>query len=842
MSAPSRTKEERIARKAGEPVNGGRVGAKAAGSGGSVPVRALLGGGVFVGLRRRPWGIARAAFGGRGRERGGTGSVNLAARAGRWSVEHWKSATVFWIVLVVVAVAAGRVAGTHKLTDSEQATGETARAEQILAGAGFATPANEAVLVRSSTLTAADPAFRASVRAVLVRLRSMPQVTNLRTGAAGEISRDRHAQLIEFDMEGKAATAYKRVGPLLDAVAGLGRSHPAFTVAEFGLASSTKELNDTIGRDFASAERLSLPVTFLILLIAFGSFVAAGVPVLLAFSAVLGSIGLSELVSHLAHASDATASIILLMGMAVGVDYSLFYLKRAREERARGHEGHAGVFRASATSGQAVLISGCTVLIAMAGMLFAGSKIFTSIGIGTMLVVATALVGSLTVLPALLGRFGDSVEYGVRQLLAAAMLRLLRRFELRPRWLVWLRETPTLLRRLKGGRQESRFWALVLRASMRRPTLAVALAAGLLVVFALPVFSLHTKLPSFTDLPKNLAIVKTYDTIQKSFPGSEDPAHVVVKGKNVTTPRFKAVYAAAKKRALATGVIHEPIRLVVNPSHTVARIDFPLAGKGQDARAVRALETLRTQVIPPALAALPPGTEAAVGGSAAWTHDFNQTMKQRAVYVFAFVLGLAFLLLLLTFRSIVIPLKAIVLNLLSVGAAYGILVWIFQDGHLQGLLNFRSNGAVTSWLPLFLFTVLFGLSMDYHVFILSRVKELVNGGVPTEEAVSRGIRTTASTVTAAAAVMVGVFAIFASLQAIYIKQMGVGLAVAVLLDATIVRGVLLPAAMKLLGDWNWYLPRWLEWLPTLRFEGEAAQESPQHEEAPALGRALVGAP
>jgi RND superfamily putative drug exporter len=361
-------------------------------------------------------------------------------------------------------------------------------------------------------------------------------------------------------------------------------------------------------------------------------------------------------------------------------------------------------------------------------------------------------------------------------------------------------------------------WAFVVRRSMRFPVVAVALSAGMLIVLALPLLSIHTKLPSFTDLPKSLPLVKTYDTIQASFPGSEDPARVVVKAKDLTTPRFKAVYAETKRRALATGVIKQPIRLVVNPAHTVARIDFPLAGKGQDRTAMRALGTLRTRVIPPALAALPRGTQIFVTGQTAGTHDFNETMKQRVPYVFSFVLGLAFLLLLLTFRSIVVPIKAIILNLLSVAAAYGVLVWIFQEGHLEGLLGFTSNGAVVTWLPLFLFTVLFGLSMDYHVFILSRVKELVDNGVPTDEAVARGIRTTASTVTAAAAVMVAVFAIIASLQAIMMKQMGVGLAVAVLLDATVIRGVLLPAAMKLLGDWNWYLPRWLEWLPRLNVD------------------------
>jgi uncharacterized membrane protein YdfJ with MMPL/SSD domain len=748
-------------------------------------------------------------------------SLNLAARAGRWSAKNWKTAIALWVAFVAVAIGLGTALGTHTLSASEQATGEAARAEQLLGSAGFHTPAAESVIVRSETRTVADPAFRSTVQNVLGKLRTMPQVTNLRTGAAGQISKDRRAQLIEFDMKGKLDTADGRVQPLLDAVAGLQKSSPSFTVAEFGFASATHELSKTIDKDFQKAEKLSVPITFVILLIAFGAFVAAGVPVLLAFSAVLASVGLSALASHVFHASDATQSVILLMGMAVGVDYSLFYLKREREERAAGHQGHDALFRAAGTSGQAVLISGFTVLIAMAGMLFAGTKIFTSIGIGAMLVVFSSLVGSLTVLPALLGRLDRYIERGLRQVLAATVLRFLRLFRTQPSWLVWLRDTPTLLKRLKGERSESRVWGFVITRAMRRPAFAVGISTLILVVLTLPVLGLHTKLLSFTDLPKSLSIVKTYDTIQASFPGSQDPAHLVVKADDVTTPQFAKAYAEFKKRALATGVIHQPIRVAVNKAKTVARVDFPLAGEGQDATAIRALKTLRSDVIPPVLATLPPGTEQAVTGDTAVTQDFNQTMKSRAPIVFAFVLGFAFLLLLVTFRSIVIPIKAIILNLLSVGAAYGVLVWIFQDGHLQGLLGFHSNGAVVTWLPLFLFTVLFGLSMDYHVFILSRVKELVDQGMPTDRAVERGIRTTASTVTSAAAVMIAVFLIFASLRTLDIKQLGVGLAVAVFIDATLIRGVLLPAAMKLLGEWNWYLPRWLEWLPSL--SAEAAQ-------------------
>ncbi len=732
---------------------------------------------------------------------------NFAARAARWSAVHWKAAIALWVAFVVVAIGLGMTVGTHTLSASEQATGEAATAEQLLGSAGFHTPAAESVIVRSETQNVADPTFRSTVQNVLAKLRTMPQVTNLRTGAAGQISKDRRAQLIEFDMKGKLDTADARVQPLLDAVAGLQKSSPSFTIAEFGFASATHELSKTIDKDFQKAEKLSVPITFVILLIAFGAFVAAGVPVLLAFSAVLASVGLSALASHVFHASDATQSV--------------------REERAAGHEGHDALFRAAATSGQAVLISGFTVLIAMAGMLFAGTKIFTSIGIGAMLVVFSSLVGSLTVLPALLGKLDRYIERGVRQVLAATVLRFLRLFKTQPNWLVWLRDTPTLLKRLKGDRAESRLWGFVITRSMRRPALAVGISTLVLVVLTLPVLGMHTKLLSFTDLPKSLSIVKSYDTIQASFPGTQDPAHLVVRAEDVTTPQFARAYAEFKKRALATGVIHQPIRVAVNKAKTVARVDFPLAGEGQDATAIRALETLRTKVIPPVLATLPLETEEAVTGDTAVTHDFNKTMKSRAPIVFAFVLGFAFLLLLLTFRSIVIPIKAIILNLLSVGAAYGVLVWIFQYGHLQGLLGFHSNGAVVTWLPLFLFTVLFGLSMDYHVFILSRVKELVDEGIPTDQAVERGIRTTASTVTSAAAVMIAVFAIFASLRTLDIKQLGVGLAVAVLLDATLIRGVLLPAAMKLLGEWNWYLPRWLEWLPHLNVESKPAGDVPE---------------
>jgi len=649
------------------------------------------------------------------------GSQNLAARAGRWSAAHWKTATLAWIAFVVAAVAIGQAVGTVKLSDVEQSTGEASRAQAILQGAGFSQPAAENVLVQSRSLTVSDPAFRATILRVSAQLGTLAQVQDIRLPSGGAISKDRHAALVQFSIVGKAEQADKKVQPVLDAVAAVQKQSPGFTVAEFGFASANHELNNTIGKDFQKAERLSVPITFLILLFAFGAFVAAGMPVLLAFTAVLGSIGLAELLSHVAHASDATNSVILLMGMAVGVDYSLFYLKREREERIAGH-GEDALHRAAATSGQAVLISGGTVLIAMAGMLLSGTKIFTSIGIGAMLVVFFAMVGSLTVLPALLGRLGDRVERGVVAVGAAGLLRVLRLARRQPAGLVRLRERETWLRRLKGDRPESRAWALALRPVLRRPAVSAVLAAALLVVLALPARTIHTKLLSFTDLPRSIPIVQTYIQIQKDFPGAQSPAQVVVQAPDVNAPPVQAAIRSLERKALATGQMFEPIEQFVNPSHTVVRIQVPLAGNGDNATSVRALETLRNDVLPSTLGTLG-NTAYAVTGETAGTHDFNQTMKARFPLVFVFVLGLAFLLLLLTFRSIVVPITAIVLNLLSVAAAYGVLVWIFQDGHLQGLLGFHSNGAVVTWLPLFLFTVLFGLSkISFRIHAMREVR------------------------------------------------------------------------------------------------------------------------
>jgi uncharacterized membrane protein YdfJ with MMPL/SSD domain len=733
------------------------------------------------------------------------GGLNLAGRAGRWSAENWKKALFGWLVIAVAAMALGNVVGHVQMADSKAASGETATALRLLEQAGMKQPAAESVLIQSRTQTADDPIFVSAIAGVIQNLAGQKDVTNIQNplvtiGGGGQISRDRHSVLVQFTIKGDPDKAKDKVKPILDAIAAAQQANPSLSVREVGTASANYELGKRFAKDFKNAEWMTIPITLIILLAAFGALVAAGLPVLLAFSAVLASLGIYALITH-AYSGDyqSTSSVVLLIGMAVGVDYSLFYLRREREERAAGQEPRPALIRAASTSGQAVVISGATVLIAMAGMFIAGNRIFTSFAIGTMLVVLCAVIGSVTVLPATLSKLGDRVDRG---------------------------RVP-----LFGGKShaagESRFWGFVLDRVLHRPVLAITLAGGLLVAAATPALGMHTKLPSFTDMPNDIPIVNTYKAVIHAFPGAPTPASVVIKAPSIRDPAVATTIENLEQAAVATGQMFPPFLVTVNADSTVADVQIPLAGNGDNAASLAALSTLRDVVLPRTLGELP-DVQYAVAGETAGTRDWNEQMKARMPWVIAFVLALAFVLLLATFRSVVIPLTAIVLNLLSVGAAYGLLVLIFQHTWAEGILGFTSNFAITSWLPMFLFVVLFGLSMDYHVFILSRIKELRDGGMPTEEAVSRGIRRTAGTVTSAAIIMVAVFAIFGTLQMIMMKQLGVGLALAVLIDATVIRGVLLPAAMKLLGEWNWYMPRWLEWVPSLTPEEGAAKQPRRH--------------
>ncbi len=726
---------------------------------------------------------------------------NFAARAGHWSATHRRTAILGWIAFVLVSVVIGHAVGTRTIDPQRSGVGQAGKADNVLADK-FKQAASEQVLVQSRTGSSHDPAFRAGVRDVVARVSAVSAVTDVRSpldrANSGQMSSDGRSAVVSFQIKGKSADAPKKIAPVLAATAAAQQAHPELRVEEFGDASAAKAFSKSTADDFNHARSLSLPLTLAILLFAFGGLVAAGIPLLLAFSGVLATLGLVSLISQIAPVDNAISEVILLIGLAVGVDYALFYLRREREERAAGKDAQAALGAAAATSGRAVLVSGLTVMAAMAGMYLAGEKTFSSFATGTILVVAIAILGSLSVLPAVLSKLGDRVMAG---------------------------RVPFLARR-RERQSQSRMWGALLDRVLRRPLLAAVTSAAVLIALAIPAFGLHTASTGVQGLPQNLAITKTLNRIHAAFPGGEAPAQVVVQARDVSSPKVRAALADLQSRALATGQMRQPIHTDVNPANTVAVMSIPLVGKGTDRSSDRALATLRNQVIPAALASAPEA-QAMVTGLTAQSHDFNSLMKSNAPLVFAFVLTMAFLLLLATFRSIVIPIKAIVLNLLSVGASYGVLVLVFQDGWGQSLLGFKSTGAVTAWLPMFLFVILFGLSMDYHVFILSRIREAFDRGMSTEDAVSHGIKSSAGVVTSAAMVMVAVFAVFATLGALDFKQMGVGLAFAVLIDATIIRAVLLPATMKLLGDWNWYLPKPLHWLPQIQHEPSAAVQPAQ---------------
>ena len=726
-------------------------------------------------------------------------STNIAARMGRWSARHRKIAIWGWLAFGVASFVIGMNVGLRTIDESDYNVGEARRADHIIRDGGFAVDEqSEFVLVESETRTARDPEFRAVVNDALVALRGFPEVTRLQSpyarGNQGQISKDGHAALIQFSPEGGYDEAIAYIDSITDATAKVQAANPDYYVGQAGSASTGKALDEMFGSQLAKAGLLSIPLTLVILLLVFGSLVGASVPLLLALTSVFATMGLVTLPSLVVPMDEAISEVILLIGLAVGVDYSLFYIRRERDERRAGRSETAALEAAAATSGRAVLISGITVMIAMAGMFFSGDKTFMSFAIGTMMVVAVAMIGSLTVLPALLSWLGDRVD----------------------------KVRVPFLGRLRSDDGEGRIWGAILDRVLRRPLAAAAAATAALVVLAVPALGLHTAISGVDALPASLEELQSYNRVNDAFPGGATPAVVAIAG-DASDPELESAVAELRKQALASGQALEPIDVEVAPGGKAMRVEIPLVGNGTDSGSNAALRTLREELIPATLGTVG-GIEYAVTGDTAASKDWNEAMKSAVPIVFAFVLAFAFLLLLVTFRSVVIPLKAIVMNLLSVAAAYGVVVAVFQWGWGENLLDFESNGGIAAWLPMFLFVILFGLSMDYHVFILSRIREYYDRGLSTEEAVAHGIKSTAGVVTSAATVMVLVFGVFALMPLLDMKEMGVGLAAAILIDATIVRGVLLPATMKLLGRWNWYLPRWLEWLP--RLEHERSPDTP----------------
>jgi RND superfamily putative drug exporter len=679
-----------------------------------------------------------------------------------------------WVVFVAVCFMAGGWAGTNDATDEDMAIGEAGRATTIIADGHFDDHATENVLITAKQGQLDQTEAQAAATDVANRMGALKEVQ----GVADPVpSRDGQALLVPVTMAGDEDQAAGNVDKLLDMTAAVQRDHPELRVEEVGDRSIPKGINDQVANDLTKAEFISLPVTLVIMLIAFGAIIAAGVPVLLAMSAVGAAFGLSALASHLVPSVESIGSMIVLMGMAIGVDYSLFYLKREREERQNGASHTRAVEIAAATSGHSVVVSGIAVIVSMAGLYLAGDAVFASLATGSVLVVAVAMLGSLTVLPALLAKLGKRVD--------------------RPR--------VPLLWRLTNRTGPPRVWPKLLRPALRYPLVTFLLSVLALGTLALPALDMKLKSSGAEDLPRAIPVMQSYDRLTAAFP-SEGTTHVVA----VRAQPDQAADVKAELTELSNRTQNDPLFAKVtapvikmSPDQRVTTLEIPSPHVSGTEDGTRSLTELRETLVPATVGTVQ-GAEYAVGGDIAGNEDYTQNLADRMPLVIGFVLLLTFLIMAVTFRSLVVAATAMLLNSLSAAAAFGTLSLVFQHTWAEGILDFHSNGALVAWIPLFLFAVLFGLSMDYHVFVVSRIREAARSGMSTRDAVAHGISRTAGVVTSAAILMASVFAIFATLSMNEMKQMGVGLAVAVFIDAMIIRVLVLPSLMTLLGKANWW--------------------------------------
>ncbi|MEI2765606.1 MAG: MMPL family transporter [Dermatophilaceae bacterium] len=710
----------------------------------------------------------------------------------RSSVAAFSVAHRWWVIVVATLLLGGSVvllsSGLATTPQDQQLVGDSARAEAILAGSDVSGPPTETVVATAREGALAPERALALGAELAAAYRGVEGVAAVGAPVPGA---DGRSVVVPVELAARTSPeetslpkATAVVGPSLAVTARLAGQYPQLTIGQVGPASIGKEFDDTLGRDFQRAELVSLPITLVVLLVAFGTILAAGVPLVLGMGSVVVALGLTAAVSqHWVTVDPNTQSLVLLIGLAVGVDYALFVLRRSREERAAGASVEDAIVVAGATAGRAVLISGLTVMVAMAGMLVAGG-LFTSLAVGTLLVVGVAVFASATVLPAVLAVLGDRVDA--------------------------LRLPFTRRREATRGSVESA-WGRLAGRVVAHPLAWAGAAVALLVGLAAPAVGMRTALPGVEDLPKDVPVVAAYRQLQAAAPTEGVSLLVVVKAPADQSERVAAALRSAA--GTASGIEHVSGAAPQARTSTDRTVSVLAVGVGLDASdqalpgvvdAVR--ERVATQVA--ADLAGTPGVEVHVGGYAAAT-DLARWMDSRLPWVVGFVLVLALLVMLVSFGSPWLAAATVALNLLSVGAAYGVMTAVFQGTWAEGVLGFTSIGSIASWLPLLMFVVLFGLSMDYHVFVTSRVREARDAGMPPRAAVRAGVARSAGVVTSAAAVMVGVFAVFGTLSVLEMKQLGVGLAVAVLLDATLVRGVLLPATLALLGERAHRGPAWL---------------------------------
>jgi uncharacterized membrane protein YdfJ with MMPL/SSD domain len=722
------------------------------------------------------------------------------------SARHPWRAIGGWLAAVVVAVVAiGALLGGALTTEGNPTNNpQSQRAEdarEAAFSAGSTAAVTDVVVVHSPRYTVDAPQFRSLVSALAADVRHAKKVASVHTYLEaqdrGLISKDRHATLVQVAMPDDSTSGIEDV---IDSVR-RADAGPVFDVTVTGQRTVNHDFSKLSEEDLQSGElQFGLPAALIILLLVFGTLVAGLIPLLIALPSIVVGLALVAVLAHAFSLSIFVVNMLTGMGLALGIDYALFVVSRFREERGKGREKLEAVDVCAKTANRAVLFSGTTFVIAMFGMLIVPSSIMRSLAVGAIIVGIVSVVASATLLPAMLGVLGDRVDKG---------------------------RIPIVGRRsLEAANPEGRFWSAIVHAVLKRPVLSLTLAVSLLLALASPIFGINIGTSGPTLLPNRFEARQGFEALQNYFPGATaDPVEIVV-AKGATEPPVQQALAGLRTTLAADSRFGEG-QIERSPDGRVAVLSVPIRGDPSGDAAVSAVRELRSTTVPAAFDKT--DAEVLVGGTTSENIDYFDSVIGPAPWVIALVLLLTLVFLTVVFRSLVLAATSVVLNLLSVGAAYGLLVLVFQDGFASGLLGFQHVDTIEAWVPLFLFSVLFGLSMDYQVFLLSRIKERFDESGDTTDAVAHGVASTARIITGAALIIVAVFAGFAAGELVMFQQMGFGVAVALLIDATIIRSVVLPAAMHLLGRWNWYLPRWLEWLPRLQVEGGAgrAATSPQ---------------
>ncbi|MEZ4504713.1 MAG: MMPL family transporter [Thermomicrobiales bacterium] len=718
------------------------------------------------------------------------GLARLSAR------RPWRTIGLWLLVLVLAGMSASTLNDALTTEQGFLNNPESQRGKELLEERlRGEQPITETIVIRSERLTVDDAAFQAKVDGLVSALAATPELTSsvvsyYSTENAALVSEDRHSTIVSVVMNGNLDEAIARV-PDYQAALASAQKDGDFQIYSVGDATISETFERISEEDLAKGETIGLPVAILILIVLFGALVAAGLPVIVGFVSIFIAMGLSALVGKTTDLSFFVVNMIFMIGLAVGIDYALFIISRFREERAKGVAKLDAIAITGGTANKAVLFSGGTVVLALSGMFLVPELTFRSLGIGAVLVVVVAVAASLTLLPAMLALLGDKINWprlGRKQTVTA---------------------DPHLVT-YKG------FWGRVTKRVMAHPVIALVLSVGLLLAFALPMIDMQRGSSGVSSLPQNTEAAAAYALLERDFPaGMIAPVEIVIDGSSTDSEVEAGV--ANLLTALESDERFGPAAVHPNTLGTLTLVSVPLTLEPDSPLAYETIEDLREQIVPPAFAGA--SAEVLVAGQVALTQDMNSLAEDYLPIVIAFVLALSFILLTVAFRSIVVPVKALIMNLLSVGAAYGLIVLVFQKGYGADLFGFQTVPMIESWLPLFLFSILFGLSMDYHVFLLSRIREHYDLTKDNKESVAFGLQSTAKLITGAALIMVVVFAGFAAGRLVMLQQVGFGLAVAILIDATIVRSILVPSSMVLLGDRNWYFPTWLGWLPHVTIEG-----------------------